>query len=286
VAQVYTAPLTVRHHEVDGFGRLHPAVYLRYLAHAAIEASSAAGFDAAWYGTAGTVWLIRRSSFEVVRPARAGEALEIRTWVEDMRRVRSRRRYELRDGAGELRLAARTDWVYVDGASGRPRRVPPEIEAAFAVDGVPVQEREPWSAPPPPAAPARAGHRVRIWELDGLGHVNNAVYLDIAAQAVLDVLEGLGWPLERLVASGGVPELAGGDLEYLEAARYGDRLEIATWFTTARCTLEAHQLIGRADEPRPLVRATTRWRWTRPGTDAQGDVPEELLAALRPLLAA
>ena len=123
---VYTSFVNVRHHELDAFGRVHPGVYLRYLAHAAVEASTAAGFDAAWYAAAGAVWLVRRSTFTVLRPATAGEELEIRTWVEDFRRVRSHRRYEVRGADGALRLVARTDWVYVDLASGRPRRVPAE----------------------------------------------------------------------------------------------------------------------------------------------------------------
>ena len=39
VPHVYTAHVTVRHDELDRFGRLQPAAYLRYLAHAAVEAA-------------------------------------------------------------------------------------------------------------------------------------------------------------------------------------------------------------------------------------------------------
>src|SRR5437899_7157951 len=145
VRGVYTSLATVRHHELDAFGRVHPGVYLRYLAHAAVEASTAAGFDAAWYAAAAAVWLVRRSTFAVLRPATAGEELEIRTWVEDFRRVRSHRRYEVRGLDGTLRLAALTDWVYVDRASGRPRRVPREMEDAFGGTSV-TQERDGWHA--------------------------------------------------------------------------------------------------------------------------------------------
>lgn len=282
--QVYTARIRVRHHELDRFGRVHPAVYLRYLAHTAVDASAAAGFDAPWYAAAGALWLVRRSSFVVHRPAIADEALEIRTWVEDFRRVRSHRRYEVRDDAGALRLDARTDWVYVDAATGRPRRVPAEIETAFLADGLAAQSREPWHAPPPPAAPWRGAHRVRIYELDSLAHVNNAVYLDLAAQAVLDALADAGWPLERLIETGHVPVVAGADLEYLEAARYGDRLDLTTWFHSAAEALDAHQTIARAGEARPLVQATTRWRWTDLGGDASIPPPDGLLTDLRPWL--
>src|SRR5206468_2502228 len=182
----------------------------------------------------------------------AGEELEIRTWVEDFRRVRSRRRYEVRGADGALRLVARTDWVYVDLASGRPRRVPAEMEDAFGGTSVP-QERDGWHAPPPPARPARATHQVRVYELDSLGHMNNAVHLDLVAQAALDAIEHAGWPLARLVADGTVPVLAGGDLEYREPARYGDRLETTTWFAPLADGLDVHQHVARAGDGRPVV---------------------------------
>jgi acyl-CoA thioester hydrolase len=282
---VYTARVAVRHHEFDGFGRLHPAVYLRYLAEAAVEASTAAGFDAAWYAAAGTLWLVRRSTFAVARAVRAGETLAIRTWVEDFRRVRSQRRYVVYGEDGTLRVDARTDWVYVDAVTGRPRRVPPEMEAALA-PGADAQARDELRSPVPPRGAARTVHRVRIHELDGLGHMNNAAYLDVASQAMLDALDAAGWPLDRLLAKAVVPVLAEADIEYLDAARYGDRLEIATWFSPATGALDAHQRLTRLGETRPVVSATSRWRWADPASGAGAEPPDGLLTALRPLLAA
>ena len=286
MAPVYTAQVTVRHDELDRFGRVHPAVYLRYLAHAAVEASTAAGYDAAWYAAAGAMWLVRRSSFTLADPARAEDRLAIRTWVEDFRRVRSHRRYVVPGVDGGHRLDALTDWVYVDAASGRPRRVPPELEAAFGAAGVASRARESWSGPPPPAAPAVGVHRVRACEVDTIGHVNNAVYLDLAAQATLDVIEDAGWSLERMIEDGGVPVLRGADLEYLEGARYGDRLEIATWFAPADGGLDAHQRVVRRGADRPLVRVATRWVWEDPARATAIAPPANLITALHPLVAA
>lgn len=285
MSRVYTAHVTVRHDELDRSGQVHPGVYLRYLAHAAVEASAASGFDRDWYATAGGMWLIRRSTLELVDPARGGDRLAIATWVEDFRRVRSHRRYTVHGGDGRRCLEARTDWVYVDIATGRPRRIPPEFEAACDVNPGTGRERDAWEAPAAPAMPAVTTHRVRACELDAVGHVNNAVYLDLLAQAVLDAFEDAGWPLGRLLEDGGMPQLAGADLEYLEGALYGDRLELATWFAPGGETLDAHHRITRGGIARPLVRATTRWRWPA-GRGASTGAPEALLAALAPLLAA
>jgi YbgC/YbaW family acyl-CoA thioester hydrolase len=132
---------------------------------------------------------------------------------------------------------------------------------------------------------------VRVYELDGIGHVNNAVYLDLLGQAVFDALATAGWSFDRLAERGGVPVCGGADLEYLEAARYGDALETRTWFTPAPGALDAHQTIVRAGgapavDPPTLVRATTRWRWAATGRGAASDLPEGLLSSLAPVLAA
>ena len=283
--KLYTALVTVRHHELDCFGRVHPSTYLRVLAQTAVEASTAAGYDADWYASAGCLWLVRRSTFELRRAARAEEPLEIRTWVEDFRRVRSHRGYEIRV-QGETRLTARTDWVYVDAGSGRPRRIPAEMEQALGHAGVPGAEREAWQSPPPPASPARSTHRVRVSDLDGLAHMNNAAYLDVLVQGVFDAFEDVGWSLDACIGSGAVPVLAGADVEYLESARYRDQLDIATWFTPTADGLDAHQTILRDGGTRPLVRATTRWQWMRGPSDERADAPPALLSAHRPLLAA
>src|SRR5262249_19846558 len=131
VVSVYTAQGIARHDELDWFGRLQPGVYLRYLAHAAVEASTAAGFGPDWYAAAGAAWRGRLPTLRTHEPVRGGERLAIRPGVEAFRRVRSHRRYEARGAADRLCLEARTDWVYVDAATGRPRRVPREVEGAF-----------------------------------------------------------------------------------------------------------------------------------------------------------
>ena len=281
----YIAPMRVRHDELDAFGRAYPSAYLRHLAQVAIDASADAGFDARWYEAAGARWLVRRTTFEAPRPWRADDDLRMRTWVQDFRRVRSRRRYEV-TRAGETLLTAVTDWVFVDVATGHPRRVPADLEARFGLAVRVGRPRTPWSAPNPPPAPGRSTYRVRWAELDALGHMNNAAYLDLLVQATLDVADGLGWPVDRLAADGSAPHVAAGDVEYLDEVRHGDRLETLTWFAPAPHGVDVHQRTARLSDGRAVVQGTTSWRWLDLRTDAAVEPPVGLVAALRPLLAA
>src|SRR5262249_56244043 len=113
-----------------------------------------------------------------------------------------------------------------------------------------------WRAPAPPANPGRSSYRVRWADLDALGHMNNAAYLDVVVQATLDVLAGLGWPVERLAVDGAVPLVAGGDVEYLDEVRHDDRLEAPTRFPPAGP--------GLPGPPRPVRLAGARARGAAP----------------------
>src|SRR5262245_58979982 len=71
--------------------------------------------------------------------------------------------------------------------------------------------------------------RVRHYELDFLGHLNNAVYIRLMQEAAIEASteagyspqwyrdHGTGWVIRRL------------QIRYHAQARYGDELEITTW---------------------------------------------------------
>jgi acyl-CoA thioester hydrolase len=284
---VYTDRVAVRHNELDAFGRVYAAAYLRYLGQLAIDASTDAGFSSRWYDEAGLMWLVRRTSFQIARPVGRDTVLELSTWVEDFRRVRSYRRYEARAADGSVVASALTDWVLVDQTSGKPRRVPAEVEEAFGVaTGTAAATRPPWQAPAPPAAAARSTHAVRFTDLDALAHVNNATYVDVLSEGVLAAWGSLGWSVDRFRQAGLAPTIASGDVEYLESARHGDSLHSVTWFQEAADGLDAFQMLTRGDDPAPLVRAQTRWRWQLLAGVTWTAPPAELVAAIGPLRAA
>ena len=287
VGHVYSARVRLSHHELDAFGRAYPSAYLRHLAAVAVDASTAAGFDARWYAGAGVHWLVRRTTFDVHGHASAGSELEVRTWVEDFRRVRSQRRYEVRRDDGTRVLDAVTDWVLVESSSGKLRRIPVEMERGFGVAAdAPGVARAAWTAPPAPVTAARAVYPVRYTDLDSLMHVNNAAYLDVLFHAALDALASVGWSLDALVGAGAVPLCVAGDVEYLDAARFGDRLAITTWFTPWPDGLGVHQELARDGDGRGLVRCTVRWVWRDPLTRTAVPTPAGLADAVPQAVAA
>ena len=82
---------------------------------------------------AGATWVVREHKIEYLLPAFAGEEIEIKTWVENIRRVRSLRKYEFtRKSDGKILVKGETDWVFVDSKNGRPVAIPDEVSAVFA----------------------------------------------------------------------------------------------------------------------------------------------------------
>jgi acyl-CoA thioester hydrolase len=79
-----------------------------------------------------STWVVREHKVEYFLPAFENEEIEIRTWVENIRRVRSLRKYEfIRKADNKVLVKGETDWVFVDVKTGNPRAVPNEVIQVF-----------------------------------------------------------------------------------------------------------------------------------------------------------
>ncbi|NJN59159.1 MAG: acyl-CoA thioesterase [Leptolyngbyaceae cyanobacterium SL_5_9] len=130
--QPYKAQLRVRYHEMDALGHVNNAVYQHYLEQAAIEHSEYLGLNLDRYRELGGWFVMRRVEIDYLRPAIAGDILEVTTWLQEMRGTRAIRRYEIRkSGNDDLLLKAEALWVWVDAIAMRPRAIPDSLMTAF-----------------------------------------------------------------------------------------------------------------------------------------------------------
>jgi acyl-CoA thioester hydrolase len=128
----FTTQLRVRYHEMDALGHVNNAVYQHYLEQAAVEHSEHLGFNQERYQELGGVFVMRRIEIDYLRPAVAGDTLEISTWLQKMRGPRAIRRYEIRkQGNDQLLVTAEALWVWVDTSAMRPKAIPRELLEAF-----------------------------------------------------------------------------------------------------------------------------------------------------------
>jgi acyl-CoA thioester hydrolase len=131
---VFQYPHTVRDDEIDELGHANNVVYVAWMQAAALAHTAALGWPAERYQRLGVGWVARSHSIEYLRPAMAGDELIIETRVADMKKATSTRHYRvIRRSDGELLATAQTHWAFVNYATGKPTRIPPEIAAAFPV---------------------------------------------------------------------------------------------------------------------------------------------------------
>lgn len=134
MAAIFEYLQQVRPEDVDVVGHVNNVVYVRWLQDAAMAHSAAQGWPPDAYRGLGRGWVVRSHFIEYLSPARPEDTVLVRTWVADMKRVTSRRRYEIyREADGHLIARAETQWAFVNFSSHQPLRVPPEIASAFEV---------------------------------------------------------------------------------------------------------------------------------------------------------
>jgi acyl-CoA thioester hydrolase len=118
---------------IDRNGHVNNVEFVRWMQDAAVDHAQAVGCTAATKA-AGCTWVVRSHAIDYLRPAFAGEPIEVRTWIADYRRAFSTRKYEFHRLTDSVLLArGETNWVYVDATTGRPKSIPAQIQALFVV---------------------------------------------------------------------------------------------------------------------------------------------------------
>jgi acyl-CoA thioester hydrolase len=287
---IYEHTFSIRFYECDAHGHVNNANYLRYMQEAAFAASAAAGYDFARYEALGQSWLIRETEIEFFTPLVYGDTLTIKTWVGDFRRVRSRRMYEFYkngdDQPDQPIARASTDWIYLDTATNQPVAIPQEVKTAYFPEGTPAQAgkraRFPEPPPPPPGV-FTARRRVEWRDIDGVGHVNNAVYLSYIEDAGVQICRAYGWPMKRTAEAGFAIIPRRHHIEYLQPALIDDQFEISTWVSGGRrSTATRHYLIHRASDGALLARVNTLYVWVSTETFRPIRIPPDFWADFAP----
>jgi acyl-CoA thioester hydrolase len=133
ISNIYTKTFIIPENAIDENGHVNNVAYVQWMQDIAVEHYESIG------GTrptqlVGATWVVREHRIEYLLPAFASEAIEIKTWVENIRRVRSLRKYEfIRTADGKVLVRGETDWVFVDVQTGMPRVIPDEVSQVFAV---------------------------------------------------------------------------------------------------------------------------------------------------------
>ncbi len=118
--------------DCDELGHVNNVAWVRFVVELATAHADAVGWGGRALAARGASWIVARQEIDYRASALPGERLREETWVAAMRGARSLRETRiLRESDAALLLRARTTWAFVDAATQRPRRMPPELVAAF-----------------------------------------------------------------------------------------------------------------------------------------------------------
>ncbi len=244
---VHERRFRVHTYEAGPTGEARPTVLLHYLQEAADEQAAAWGIALSDLLPRGRAWVVSRYRLRVTRYPRFRDELVVRTWPSAREGLFAVREYEVTTPDGAPLAVATTSWMLLDTATGRPVPVAQVVPEGF------VRPRraldDPFaSLPRLETATRELRFRVMVRDLDLNRHVNNAIYVQWALEAVPPEL------LRRL-------RPADVEISYRAMAYHGEeivsRLQPVDGAGDGAATF-VHEVANAADG-RELARVRSRW---------------------------
>jgi acyl-CoA thioester hydrolase len=122
--------------------------------------------------------------------------------------------------------------------------------------------------------------RVRSYELDANGHVNNSVYVAYAEEVANQHADAIGFGRAWTQAHAGTWVARRHEITYFLAATYGDDLELSTEVAEMRgARAIRNTTIRRVSDGNVLVQMQTEWVWVRLADGRPTRIPATAIAA-------
>ncbi len=131
-SDVFIERLTVTETDLDSFNHVNNLQYILWTLKAATLHSRAVGWSSEKYRELGSGWIVRSHKITYKVAAQLGDEIEIETWIADLERHSSLRKYIIRRAADKrLCATAETRWVFVDFATMQLAPIPDTVREAF-----------------------------------------------------------------------------------------------------------------------------------------------------------
>jgi acyl-CoA thioester hydrolase len=129
-SDIFSYSFTVEGESIDFNGHVGNVTYLAWMVEAATRHAAHAGWDMHTCIRHGGTWVAKNHCIDYLRPAFAGDTLTMRTWLEEIGKIKAIRRYEILK-EGRLLAKGRSEWIYVDAENFRPIRIPEKMAEEF-----------------------------------------------------------------------------------------------------------------------------------------------------------
>jgi acyl-CoA thioester hydrolase len=125
--------------------------------------------------------------------------------------------------------------------------------------------------------------RVRHYECDMYGHVNNTNYLRYMQETAFDASAAAGYDTARYAAMGRQWLVRENNIDYLRPLRYGDVVRVKTWVADFRRVRSRRMYeLWNENTGELAARAHTDWVFLDAATGGPATIPREMVAAFFP----
>jgi acyl-CoA thioester hydrolase len=124
--QIYEVKIKVSVSDIDFNGHVNNLKYLEWMINAAVKHSESLGFNPDTYKKIGSTWFVKSHHIEYKLPAFEGDKLLLKTWIDEVGKIASKRKYEIYKNE-KLLAYGETEWIFVDINTHRPKRIPKEV---------------------------------------------------------------------------------------------------------------------------------------------------------------
>lgn len=172
----------VEFYDVDVKHRMRLSSLLRLFARLAGEDYTDRGMSHVFLREMGFVFLVSKVAYKIYRMPKLEEKVKVGTWVIGTKGARFLRGYEMLSQNGEKLVSAESVWVCVDTTDRkivRPKEFPWQTECfdngelPIKCENIKSEELKQWQ-----------NYKLRFTDIDGNGHLNNAIYGDIISNAL------------------------------------------------------------------------------------------------------
>jgi len=124
--KIFEEKIKVEEKDIDFNGHVNNLKYLEWMINAAVKHSESLGFNAEKYKEMGSTWFVKSHYVEYKRPAFLGDELVVKTWIDEVGKITSKRKYEIYKN-DKLIAFGETQWVFIDINTQKPKKIPKDV---------------------------------------------------------------------------------------------------------------------------------------------------------------
>ena len=197
----------IRYSECGTDNKLTLAGMINYFQDCSSENSELLGVGVDYMRERQKAWVLSTWQIEVERYPSCSEKIAVETWATGFKGILGPRDFCMKTEDGEILARATTLWVFVDAVTGKPTRPEERDITPYVMEAPQEMEKVSRKIALPDEAITVDTFPVRKYHIDTNNHVNNAQYIQIAAEVLPE-----GYRVDKLRA------------EYKRAAVLGDEI--------------------------------------------------------------